>query len=180
MSCLSHPPIIRHHHILGGCGLGSSWWPQSNVIRAKGQPHLLHQRVHRTHRVHPCTCPRNLQRFHGEKLRHVFVLSYLWGSSLTNLLKSKQSKTKSLSTFKEMKTRPCPQCPLFASTKWGPHQDRRTRTYAHIVFILHTYHLILIHTHKNTCIKDTRIHQKTLFLFNEEGNRLETNHNDKQ
>lgn len=85
ISCFYHSPMIRHHHILSGCGLGSSGWPQSNGVRAKGQSHLLHQRVQRTRRVHPRTGPRHLPRLYREKLRRVFVLLYLWGPSLTKL-----------------------------------------------------------------------------------------------
>jgi len=69
MSCFTHSPMNRHHHILGGRVLGAHGRPECDGIRAEGKPHLLHPGVHRPRRVGSSRGPRHLQRLYREKLR---------------------------------------------------------------------------------------------------------------
>lgn len=69
LTCSSRPPITRHHHLRGGRGLGPPGRPQSDVVRAEGEPHLLLPRVHEPRRAGAAAGPRCLPRLHREKLR---------------------------------------------------------------------------------------------------------------
>lgn len=66
---------VRHHHLLGGRGLGSHRRPEGHCLGAQGRSHLLQQRVWRAGRVHLSGGPRHLPRLHREELTHLLTAS---------------------------------------------------------------------------------------------------------
>lgn len=97
---------VRHHHLLGGRGLGSHRRPEGHRLGAQGRSHLLQQRVQRPGRVHLSGGPRHLPRLHREELTHLLIASP--ASSLTDPSCSHSVKS-----------------PL---TIWSPYYDKRNKS----------------------------------------------------